>query len=147
MQTLGELKQNIKIFNEAIFKKDFHFYWDATYPANTKTNIHTKQSKPKDLLIICHYDGSRLDSVGDYHLAFKQCSQHNIPANKSLNDNYENFALEIMDTTLNNFSEDKEKCFVEKCTIKLWVGKGYGISGTDDFYIISCRGFYFKILE
>jgi hypothetical protein len=147
MQTLAALVQKIKIFNEAIFKKDFHFYWDATYPGSMHTNTHVAETKPKDLLIICHYDGSRLDSIGDYHLAFKECTQHNLPANKSLNDNYEHLAVEIIDTTLNNFSEDKQKCFVEKCSIKLWVGQGYGITGADDFYIIACTGFYFKKLE
>jgi hypothetical protein len=147
MQTLSELTENVNTLNEAIFKKDFHFYWDATYPGSMHNNMHVVETKPKDLLIICHYDGSRLDSTGDYHLAFKQCSQHNLPANKSLDDNYEHFALELVETNLNNFSQDKQKCFVEKCTIKLWVGQGYGISGSDNFYSIQCNGFYFKKLE
>lgn len=147
MQTLAQLSQNIKNFNEAIFKKDFHFYWDVTCPGYLHTQEHRGESKAKDLLIICHYDGSRLDSSGDYHLAFKQCTLHNLPANKSLNDNYEQYALEIIDTSLNNFSEDKQKCFVENCSIKLWVAAGYGISSTANFFTIECKGFYFKKLE
>jgi hypothetical protein len=147
MQTLELLEKNITLFNEAIFKKDFHFYWDATYPGYMHGNEHVSGTAENDMMIICHYDGSRLDSIGDYHLVFKQCQLHNMPANKSVKDNYEHFALEILNASVNNIHIEKQKCMVENCSIKLWVGQGYGITGAADFYRIECNGFYFKKLE
>ncbi len=146
MQTLLKLHHTIAAFNEAIFNKDFHFYWDATYPGYMHTQELSKKTKAKDLLIICHYDGSQLHSIGDYHLAFKNCTKHDMPANKSCNDNYENHAIEIVETITNIYSEDKQQCFVEKCTLKLWVAQGYAFD-EQDYFTIECKGFYFKKLE
>lgn len=145
MQTLAQLNKAITTFNQAIFSKDFHFYWDAAYPGFMHTQLHSKATKAKDLLVICHYDGSQLRSIGDYHLAFKQCKKHNMPANKSCNNNYQNQAIEIVEAQTNNFSQEKQQCFIEKCTLRLWVAKGYAFSDID-YFTIECKGFYYNKL-